>query len=329
MNDLQDTKHITDGLANLIEQTYQIEKEYKSLNESYANLQKFIKDIVESLGAALWVMDKNGKIVLKNAKADALLGLINLIDLKKQNCEVQFKEMYFAIKITQNGDNKIILATDISDEKRSARLVSMGAVAAHLSHEIRNPIGSIALLTSSLLKRSEPKNIPLIEEMQKAIFRVERIIKATLLFTKGVVINRQIIQLKTLEQNCKNAIKQYAFSKEIEFKFDGFDGQMEGDLDLLDMVFSNFIFNAIDAIEEDDNETGTVSLEHKFDEKMHNFYIKDSGVKIDKSVVFEPFKTTKLKGNGLGLALCIEIVRAHKGSIALQNEPKVFTISLP
>jgi len=37
------------GLKSLIEQTYLIENEYKNLTSSYANLQNFIKDIVEIL----------------------------------------------------------------------------------------------------------------------------------------------------------------------------------------------------------------------------------------------------------------------------------------
>lgn len=323
------TKHIEDGLKNLIEQTYLIEKEYKILNESYANLQKSIKDIIESLGAALWIRDKNGNTILKNAKTEGLDEILNLIDFNKSNQESQLGDLYFAIKITQNDENQVILATDISDEKRAARLVSMGAIAAHLSHEIRNPIGSISLLTSTLLKRIDERNKPLIEEMQKAIFRVERIIKATLLFTKGVHINKQIFNIEKLEQNCKMAIKQYAFSKEIKFTFDGFRGEIMGDIDLLDMVFSNFIFNSIDAIEENEDEIGEVNLVHKIEQNEHNFYISDTGVKIDEKSVFEPFKTTKLKGNGLGLTLSVEIISAHKGSITLQNNPKIFTISLP
>ncbi|PPB51157.1 two-component sensor histidine kinase [Campylobacter hyointestinalis subsp. hyointestinalis] len=324
-----ETKHIQDGLKNLIEQTYLIEKEYKTLNESYISLQNFIQDIVESLGAALWVVDMSGNILLKNAKTSGFDAILNLIDLKRANQEIELENRHFAIKITTKEQNKIILATDISDEKRSARLVSMGAVAAHLSHEIRNPIGSISLLTSTLLKRADEKNRPIIDEIQKAIFRVERIIKATLLFTKGVHINKQSFSLEKLEQNCLTAINQYAFSKEIEFKFSGFKGEILGDIDLLDMVFGNLIFNAIDAIEEDENNSGQVTLEHIFKNDSHVFYISDSGVEIDKSVVFEPFKTTKLKGNGLGLALSIEIVHAHKGSICFQNKPKIFTITLP
>ena len=94
-------------------------------------------------------------------------------------------------------------------------------------------------------------------------------------------------------------------------------------------MFSNFIFNAIDAIEESDDEIGSVSLEHKFEDGSHHFYISDSGVKLPSETIFEPFKTTKLKGNGLGLALSLEIINAHKGSVSVQSEPKIFTITIP
>lgn len=324
---MNNEKNLQDTLENLINQTYQVEKEYKALNSSYENLRKFTHEIIESMGAAIWVSDKNGNITLKNTLAQQST-ILPLIDTQKQKQEIELDGKFYAVKITQKDDNKIILATDISDEKRSARLVSMGAIAAHLSHEIRNPIGSISLLTGTLLKRTDEKNRPLIEEIQKAIFRVERIIKATLLFTKGVKINKREFTLNSLKIACENAVAQYAFSKEIKFEFIGFDGEMNGDFDLLDMVFSNFIFNAIDAIEESEDENGEVEIRHEFKDGEHNFYIGDSGVKIDPSVVFEPFKTTKLKGNGLGLALSIEIINAHGGSISLQNEPKVFTISL-
>ncbi len=52
----------------------------------------------------------------------------------------------------------------------------MGSVAAHLAHEIRNPIGSISLLASTLFARSELKNKHIVLEIQKAIARVERIV---------------------------------------------------------------------------------------------------------------------------------------------------------
>ena len=323
MSDIKNT------LENLIESTYKVEQEYRVLSASYENMRKFLRQIVESLGAALWVVDASGKIVLENSLASSLSDVFASIKALGKSGEIELNGRFFAVKITKSGEHSVILATDISNEKRSARLVSMGAMAAHLSHEIRNPIGSIALLTSTLLKRSEPKNLPLIEEIQKSIFRVERIIKATLLFAKGVHLNKREFDLSELKTACENALKSYDFSASIDFSFEGFNGSINGDFDLLDLVFSNFIFNGIDAIEQSEAESGKLSIKHELVDGEHVFSISDSGVRIDPSVIYEPFKTTKLKGNGLGLALSTQIINAHKGSLALQNDPKIFTITLP
>lgn len=320
---------IQSTLESLIQSTYKVEEEYKILSASYDNMRNFVRQIVESLGAALWVVDSNGKIVLENSLASINGDVFASIKADNKSQEIELNGHYYAVKITKSGEHSVILATDISAEKRSARLVSMGAIAAHLSHEIRNPIGSIALLTSTLLKRSEPKNIALIEEIQKSLFRVERIIKATLLFTKGVHLNKRKFALSELKIACENAVKSYDFSAQIDFNFDGFEGEITGDFDLLDLVFSNFIFNGIDAIEESEAEYGKLSISHKFSDGEHIFSISDSGARIDPSVMYEPFKTTKLKGNGLGLALSTQIINAHKGALDLQNEPKIFTITLP
>jgi len=206
----------------------------------------------------------------------------------------------------------------------------MGQVAAHLAHEIRNPIGSVSLLASTLLKRADAKTQPIASEIQRAIWRVERIIKATLLFTKGVHINAGVFNFLELKSECEEALRYYAYSKNIDINLGFESGFYNGDKDLLAMVFQNLLFNAIDAIEESDDESGEISLSYEKTDKEHKFYLYDSGVSIkDKGAVFEPFKTSKQKGNGLGLALCVQIIAAHKGSIEITLEPKTFCISLP
>jgi nitrogen fixation/metabolism regulation signal transduction histidine kinase len=90
------------------------------------------------------------------------------------------------------------------------------------------------------------------------------------------------------------------------------------------------IFNAIDAIEEDEKDEGIIEILYDNNEKYHIFNIYDSGRDFeDKNILFEPFKSTKTKGNGLGLALSKEIIEAHKGFIKLSNEKKGFKIFLP
>lgn len=326
---MNNNKDIKNSLENLIEQTYLIEKEYKALNESYISLQSFIKSIVEALPTALWVINQDGSVFLQNSEAESLGFLLELINLKEPRQEINLKASYFQVIIKQKDDKTIISANDITNEKRSERLASMGQVSAHLAHEIRNPIGSIALLSSTLLKRIDDKNKPILEEMQKAIWRVERIIKATLLFTKGVVPNKYKFDLISLKNECEDVVKLYTYSKDISFEFKFESCPYVGDKDLLSMVFQNLIFNAIDAIESDDNDSGKVEINFYKTNTTYEFEVYDSGIAIeDDNILFEPFKTTKLKGNGLGLSLCKQIIKAHDGEICIKNSPKRFCVSL-
>jgi|GEM_PF-531727 len=78
-------------------------------------------------------------------------------------------------------------------------------------------------------------------------------------------------------------------------------------------------------------------VETSFYDEHVEIRIRDNGTGIsdtEKSQLFSPFFTTKptSKGTGLGLFISQDIVRAHRGSIAVETKPEtytVFTISLP
>lgn len=317
------------GLKDLIDQTYVIEDEYKKLNESYNSLQDFIRQIIEVQPNALWVLDANGDIFLENSEAKKIGAILEQLPKEEMTKELEFEGKFYLLKSVRQGDKQIISATDITEGKRQERLVSMGQVAAHLSHEIRNPIGSVALLSSTLFKKVDPSVKPLVLEIKKSIWRVERIIKATLLFTKGVQINPSYFYLDKFIKECEKSIEHYSYSKEIAFIFNLPHLEVKGDFELLNLVIQNFLYNAIDAIEETEKDSGTISLEYKEDENFFILHVKDDGKEIEnKNILFEPFKTTKTKGNGLGLALSLQIIQAHNGRIELLEDTKGFEIKI-
>ena len=317
------------GLNDLINQTYVIEKEYKQLNASYASLQNFITQIIEVQPNAIWVIDENNKLFLQNSEAKKMSGLKDIILKNPDLKEVEYQDLFFIVKIVKQAQKTIISATDITEEKRQERLISMGQVAAHLSHEIRNPIGSVLLLASSLFKKVDVSAKPIVLEIQKSIWRVERIINATLLFTKGLHVEKNLFSLENLSQEMEQSISFYTYSKNIDFIFNLPKVEIIGDFELLNLVFQNLIFNAIDAIEENDCEEGKIELDYTQDEKNHIFNFIDNGKEIEnKNILFEPFKTTKTKGNGLGLALALKIIKAHNGTIKTKENPKRFQIKI-
>ncbi|MBN2816163.1 MAG: HAMP domain-containing histidine kinase [Campylobacterales bacterium] len=314
----------------LIEQTYKVEEEFNELKASYAHLQDTVEKVVEFLPNAIWILNEDNTVFLQNSKARELWKLLKLLEYREDDYEISYEKKSYIVKSSSYKDKMMLSATDITEQKRRENLATMGQMAAHLSHEIRNPIGSISLLSSTLKKRVIPENVPIVEEIQKSVARIERIIKATLMFSKGVEAVKKKFMWSELRESIDMSIGYYGFSKEIEFSFPQEDFELYADKDLLEMLFSNFIANAIDAIELDDNEEGSVRIEYKSSPKNHTFYIYDTGIEIEKpDELFEAFKSTKLKGNGLGLVLSQQIVEAHNGLVKLlPSSPKCFQISI-
>ena len=306
-------KELLENLETLINQTYIIEKEF-------IELKNILNGVIEFLPQALWVIDKNGEIIVKNSKADEF-------DFIPKPGEIEYKNKFFLIQSSKIKDKKIISATDITKQKRNERLIAMGQMAAHLAHEIRNPIGSISILLSILSKKCSESEI--IQEIKSALFRVERIIKSTLLFSKGIKIQKKEFYLQPFVKDFINSIKYYSYSKEIEFIFPKENAKIIGDYDLLLLVFQNLIFNAIDAIEESETEKGIVKLQY-FQNDAHIFIVTDNGKDFEnKNILFKAFESTKTKGNGLGLALSKEIIKKHNGKIDIYEKEKGFIIILP
>ncbi|EDZ61983.1 Signal transduction histidine kinase [Sulfurimonas gotlandica GD1] len=314
----------------LIEQTYKVEKEFNELKASYAHLQDTVEKVVEFLPNAIWILNSDDTVFLQNSKARELWELLKLLEFKNDDYEVSFNSRSYLIKSSNYKNKNMLSATDITEQKRKENLATMGQMAAHLSHEIRNPIGSISLLSSTLKKRVLPENVAIVEEIQKSVYRIDRIIKATLMFSKGVEVSTRSFMWSDLKNSIDMSIGYYGYSKEISFIFPEKDFKLNADKDLLEMLFSNFMANAIDAIECDDNEEGSIEVVYENDGFYHKFYIYDSGVEIEnKKELFEAFKSTKVKGNGLGLVLCREIAEAHGGSVELlDTDKKCFEIKI-
>ncbi|MCW8894988.1 MAG: HAMP domain-containing histidine kinase [Sulfurimonas sp.] len=314
----------------LIEQTYKVEKEFNELKSSYAHLQDTVEEVVEFLPNAIWILDEDGDVFLQNSQAKSLSELLELLESKNNDYEVKFNSSSYLIKSSSYKDKIMLSATDITEQKRKENLATMGQMAAHLSHEIRNPIGSISLLSSTLKKRVIPENVSIVEEIQKSVSRIERIIKATLMFSKGVDANMTQFEWNELQEELSSDIGYYSYSKDITFIFPQQQFTLYADKGLLEMLFSNFLTNAIDAIELDDNEDGVVEIIYETDDKYHIFYIYDSGIMIENTKeLFEAFRSTKVKGNGLGLVLSRQIAEAHGGSVELlSGDKKGFEIKL-
>ena len=324
--DVKDKQELLGLLDEFIHQSYKIEKEFKDYKALY-------EWVIEIMPQAIWVFNDDGGIFYRNSQAHDLQEMLK--NLTKQNLanlpqEIDYKKKTYLVQGNVLQNKQIITATDITAQKRQERLAAMGQISAHLAHEIRNPIGSISLLASTLLKKVGTPAKPIIFEIQKSLWRVERQIKATLLFSRGLNLTRAESKLSDLQEELEAIIAQYTYTKQIQVEFDFEEVSFDFDFDLMGIVLQNFIYNAIDAIEEGECEVGQIRIAARVSGEGLEFLVQDNGKEIEnKNILFEPFETTKLKGNGLGLALSLQIIEAHGGSIELlDSKQKVFKIAI-
>jgi two-component system, NtrC family, nitrogen regulation sensor histidine kinase GlnL len=248
----------------------------------------------------------------------------------------------------------IVLLRDLSNVReleeavrQADRLSSLGALAAGLAHEIKNPLGGIKG-AAQLLEMEFPENEDLreyIRVMLKEVQRVNVIVEELLaLASPGrlkpgkVNLHRvlsDIVLLQKQDTGGKNiAIQQY---------FDPSIPPILADESLLTQLFLNLIKNAIDAVGEEGvvKVTSRVLADYSMNQKgerrarMVAIDVADNGPGIPADVLenmFMPFFTTKSTGTGLGLAICQKIVSEHRGMIKVDSDPSrgtVFTVMLP
>lgn len=321
----QDQKnHTLDILNEFIEQTYKAEREFNDLKDVFSL-------VLESLPNPIWVINEDKSYFYYNSYAKKIDGILEKYPPNLNECEILFDKEYYLMQRSSKNNKTLITATNITNEKRKERLASMGQVSAHLAHEIRNPIGAIALMLSSLSKNIDTKNKIYILEMKKALWRVERLINATLLFCKGVKATKQSYNSSIIKDAIEDSIAYCEYSKNIDFIYDIKSDVIICDCELLELLLQNLILNAIEAIEENENiDRGSIKIEFFVEGNWQFLKIYDNGILAsDIENLFEAFRTTKVKGNGLGLALCKQIAQAHNGEISYNDKvEKYFSVML-
>ena len=248
-------------------------------------------------------------------------------------------------------ESSIIIFHDVTQLKkleeqaeRTSRLTAMGEIAVSIAHEVRNPLGSIELLTSVLKQevKDDQDKKKLTEHVLSGVKSIDCIINNLLLFTKP---QPPVLQQVNMHSFLSDAILFVAPSLklarvELRKQFNAQDPLVMGDPELLKQVFFNVVWNAIQAMPRGgeliiSTETGKHDAYRSAALQHMEITVADSGTGIsdcDREQIFDPFFTTREKGAGLGLAIVHNIIEAHGGLISVTSmagKGSAFTISLP
>ena len=223
----------------------------------------------------------------------------------------------------------------------SERLAAIGKMAAQVTHEVRNPLSSLALNAEMLEEELGDRGGEASALLASIKLEVERLTQLTEKYLSLARRSRPDFHeedLGVVVSDAVNSSRAELSQHEIQTRLTIEPGLPMVSLDETQMrqVILNLIRNAREAML-GGGELGVAvkALRPPEPPEVLEISVKDSGGGMDDETrehLFEPFFTTKRHGTGLGLAITQEIVEAHGGKIRCERqEPRGtrFVIELP
>ncbi|NTV53156.1 MAG: PAS domain S-box protein, partial [Candidatus Firestonebacteria bacterium] len=232
------------------------------------------------------------------------------------------KEM-FASQVRERSEE--LLAAQVELEK-SKRLSDIGALAATVAHELRNPLAAIGMAVLNINKKSRAHQEFDLEKytalINKKIAESDQIINNLLFYSRLKPPHYEKINVFELVEECVETVRAHLKKKvAIINRIEAVKAIMlEADATQIKEVFHNLLNNAIDAAPAG---KGEILIEAVADAEAFRLSVKDNGDGFEPEALaqaFDPFFTTKAKGTGLGLPVCRQIVQLHGGSIEIRSQ---------
>jgi len=217
--------------------------------------------------------------------------------------------------------------------ERDERLRAMGEMAARIAHEIKNPLGSMQLFLSMIVRgKVGPKEKEYVNSVIFGVNTIDRIINNLLSYTRPKTVVLRQARLSGVVKETLDFMSVAVGSRDIRINFDSaYDAATWFDPDLIKLSLMNFISNAIEAI----SDKGYINVGIREEGNYASVSFTDSGAGMSEETrrsIFNPFFTTKDKGVGLGLFIAHNIVKAHEGYIEVEStegKGSTFTVCLP
>jgi two-component system, sporulation sensor kinase E len=211
----------------------------------------------------------------------------------------------------------------------SERLNALTLLAAGVAHEIGNPLNSLdihlQLLNRKLRKLPPGDRKPLEEHLSTArgeIQRLDGILKQFLNAVRPTAPRRERQDLHALLHETLRLLEPELESRKASVELDLASTMQPAMVDAgqFQQALYNLIRNAYQALP---GENGRITIRTRMNDFEYVISIEDNGSGISPEhmgAIFEPYRTTKSSGSGLGLLIVRRIIREHGGDIAIESE---------
>jgi two-component system sensor kinase FixL len=300
---------------------------------------------VNVLMAEPYASEHDGYIARYERTGEArAIGRIRTVAGRRKNGEI-FPVELSVTEVAAHGDTRYAaLIRDISEKVKlqqqvveTERLAAVGTTAASLAHEIASPLNGMYVTIQLLERQLKQKggaddafNLSL-EKLVGEIKRLNHLLhdfsdvskreKYSFTPVKIADLAADVVQMEALAYREGNVRLDQSFPDDLPMVL--------GDGDRLKQALLNLCKNAFEAMPEG----GLLMLRGYLANGEIVIEVTDTGVGVPDGIdIFEPFRTTKSKGTGLGLMIVRQIAAAHGGRVSYSSEPgkgSTFRLILP
>jgi len=223
---------------------------------------------------------------------------------------------------------------DLEDRLREASAMArLGEMAAVIAHEVKNPLaavrGAIQVIGSRM--KGETSDASIIKEIIARIDALNNLIQDLLVFSRPPTPKPASTELRGLLTSVITLLKSDPANGELDVLIQGDALVAPVDPTLMTIVFQNLLINSAQAM----HGRGVIRVALESGKGWQRIAVIDHGPGIHPDIrahLFRPFKTTKARGTGLGMATAKRLVELHEGRISVICPPgggTTVTVELP
>jgi two-component system sensor histidine kinase SenX3 len=319
---------------------------------------------LDGLPIGVVVTDERGMVVLRNAAARHFLGVRHADVLVDEAVGAHLRgavagragrqtlELYGppkrtvvvnAVPVETGAGSTAVLAT-IEDVTERSRLEAMRTdFVANISHELRTPVGALAVLAEALVGEDEVDVVNrLAEKMVFEAHRVGRIIEDLLELSRielGEPAHHEVVSVGLIIAEAVERVRPLAEKREITIDVKEPSRRMNaiGERRQLVSALANLVENGVKY----SDPGSAVAVLANSDGTWVEFVVSDQGIGIpsrDLDRIFERFyrvdrgRSRETGGTGLGLAIVRHVATNHGGTVSVRSHEgagSTFTLRIP
>ncbi|MCU0650903.1 MAG: PAS domain S-box protein [Candidatus Omnitrophica bacterium] len=313
----------------------ELESRYSYIKRSKSSLvaEVFIPKLNKGKGMFVWIKvaplyDDKGAVI------GAIESVRDISEHKESEAILRQDREAFEDLVKAKTEELLRMQKELADAKH---LSEIGALAATIAHELRNPLAAIRTAAYNIRRKSAERNLTShLDNIEKKVIESDQIISNLLSYSRIRTPHLERVDIHELLEECLKAAKD---------RFDKFKVKVtktctckKGDFIHADPLHMKELFNNIlnNSYESFVAKSGVIIIKADYAPRgKFTVSFSDNGSGIspdDMKKISQPFFTTKSKGTGLGLTVCYQLVSLHNGTMDIKSEAgkgTTVTIILP